>query len=136
MNHNKLATLGFRAALTMHWVDGPGTFRITPVNGDEEILKNRSVVYAWYDRLNDVVMNVGLTSQSLKARFLYKAGYEHWLNGSLADSPIRQRWLGHIATSRSGSIEIHVRSCDSAVLDQEEARLMNVLNPKLNVRRH
>ena len=136
MSRDKLTTLGFRPALTMHWVDGPGTFKITPVNGDVEILKTRSVVYAWYDRHNDVVMNVGLTGQSLKARFIYKSGYEHWLNGSLADSPIRRRWLEYIATSRSGLIEIHIRPCDPCALGQEESRLMDALDPRLNVRRH
>jgi hypothetical protein len=135
MNHDKLATFGFRAALMMHWVDGPGTFKVTPVNGDAETLRTRSVVYAWYDRHNDVVMNVGLTGQSLKARFMYKAGYEHWLNGALGDSRIRRAWLDHIKTSRPGLIEVHVRPCDPSVLRQEETRFMAALNPKLNVRR-
>ena len=137
MSLDKLTRLGFRHALTMTWAGGgPGTFKIVPLN--EDILRVRSVIYAWYDRHNDVIMNVGLTSQTLKARFLNAAGYEHWLNASRKDRidrPIRHRWLDHIKSSKSGLIEVHIRPCDEGLLNQEENRFMNELNPVLNVRR-
>lgn len=133
MNRDRLAMSGFQQALVMHWKDEPESFQIVPVNGDLEILSLQSVIYAWYDRQNDVIMNVGLTRQRLKRRPVYE--YERWLNGLLRDSPIRRKWLSHIRTSKSGLIEIHVRECDPSLLKEDEKRFMTALNPTLNVRR-
>lgn len=135
MNHEKLTTCGFRPGLMMHWMEGPGSFKITPMSGDAEVMRIRSVIYAWYDRHSDVVMNVGETGQSLQARFLNQ--YSRWLNlnGRIADGPMRRRWLDHIKTSKSGLIEVHIHACDPSMRKQEETRFINQLHPKLNVRR-
>lgn len=133
---DKLTRFEFRHALTMTWADEPRTFKIVPLN--EDIPRVRSLIYAWYDKHNDVIMNVGKTKGTLKARFINSGGYEHWLNGLRKgdiDRPIRHRWIDHIKSSKSGLIEVHIRPCDEGLLNQEEIRFMNELNPVLNVRR-
>lgn len=128
-----LKQYGFRHALTLNWVSIPGTFKIVPINDD--ILKVRSVIYSWFDRHNNVVMNVGLTSQTLKARFINKAGYERWLNAPRKDTPIWHRWIDHIKTSQPGLIEIHIHEFTESLLEEEEHRFINILKPALNIRK-
>lgn len=134
----KLRNIGFDKVFTMTWMaGGVGSFKIEPK--DDLVLSKKSVVYVWYDKLNSKVMYVGRTGQTLKARFLYAAGYEKWLNGQRegdVETPVRYRWLNYLSQEcQSGEVEVYALPCLPETLHSDEFRFMQEFNPVLNVHR-
>ncbi|MER2999587.1 hypothetical protein [Pontibacter populi] len=132
----QLKSHGFVHGIDVHWKNDMSEFKLRPVN--EEVLKTKSIIYCWFDAYNNVAMNVGLTSQTIKARFFYSSGYEKWLNGLIEkdkDRPIRYKWLDYFNQCRSGEVKIYYKPCNPALLRTEEIQMMAALRPILNVKR-